>query len=67
MPYELDTVDGSCLYRGNDLALACELHDQVPTARLFILTAVGSQPNSPPHYERRRPWKGPSSTLSETA
>jgi hypothetical protein len=37
MPYEVDTDDGRCLYRGEDLALACEIHDGVPAARLVIL------------------------------
>jgi hypothetical protein len=39
MPYEVDTDDGRCLYRGEDLALACEIHDGVPAARLVMLPA----------------------------
>jgi hypothetical protein len=37
MPYEVDAADGRCLYRGYDLELACEIHDQAPTARLLVL------------------------------
>jgi hypothetical protein len=38
MPYEVDDRDGRCLYRGDDLELACEIHDQVQSARLRHLT-----------------------------
>jgi hypothetical protein len=37
MPYQVDTADGACLYRGNDLELACDLHDHAPFARLVVL------------------------------
>jgi hypothetical protein len=37
MSYEIDDRDGRCLYRGDDLGLACEIHDQNPTARLVML------------------------------
>jgi hypothetical protein len=40
MPYEIDDGAGRCLYRGDDLELACELHDQYPSARLVILPAT---------------------------
>jgi hypothetical protein len=56
MPYEVDTADGRCLYRGHDLGLACEIHDQVPTAVLLTL------PSSRPTHSgsrTRAPWKGP--------
>jgi hypothetical protein len=55
MPYEVDTPDGRCLYRGDDLELACEIHDQDPTAVLVTLPAT---------TERRTttPWKGPAVT-----
>jgi hypothetical protein len=39
MSYEIDDCDGRCLYRGDDLGLACEIHDQNPTARLVMLPA----------------------------
>jgi hypothetical protein len=35
--YEVDSAEGRCLYRGDDLVLACEIHDQDPTARLVSL------------------------------
>lgn len=40
MPYQVDSTEGRCLYRGEDLELACELLDQEPTARLVTLPAV---------------------------
>jgi hypothetical protein len=53
MPYEVDTADGRCLYRGEDLALACEIHDGVPAARLVILPAPPA-PVGPAARQRRR-------------
>jgi hypothetical protein len=55
MPYEVDT-DGRCLYRGHDLELACEIHDQVPTA---VLLTLPSQPATGADRRARSPWKGP--------
>ena len=37
MPYQVISADGACLYRGNDLELACDIHDHVPAARLTVL------------------------------
>jgi hypothetical protein len=58
MPYEVDTVDGRCLYRGDDIELACEIHDQVPTAVLVVLPSAHA---AAPATDRRTgmPWKGP--------
>jgi hypothetical protein len=39
MWYEIDDADGRCLYRGTDLELACEIHDQDPAAHLLVLPA----------------------------
>jgi hypothetical protein len=44
MAYEVDTADGRCLYRGDDLALACEIHDQLPTAHLRVVPAPRPRP-----------------------
>jgi hypothetical protein len=54
MPYEVDSAEGECLYRGNDLELACEIHDRVPSAYLMILPARTTAPESVP-----LPWNGP--------
>jgi hypothetical protein len=35
--YEIRDSQGRCLYRGNDLALACEIHDHDPRARLAMI------------------------------
>jgi hypothetical protein len=56
VPYEVDNADGLCLYRGRDLELACEIHDQTRSAHLVILTSTrpagtGAGP--------QLPWKGP--------
>jgi hypothetical protein len=40
MPYEIVDAQGRCLYRGDDLALACEIHDRDPAARLMIPPAM---------------------------
>jgi hypothetical protein len=53
MPYEVDSADGRCLYRGEDLALACEIHDGVPAARLVILPAPAA-PVGPAGRQLRR-------------
>lgn len=37
MSYQVDSADGRCLYRGNDLELACEIHDQLPDAHLVVM------------------------------
>ena len=65
MPYEVDTADGRCLYRGEDIELACEIHDQVPTAVLTVLRAGDA---IAPTTARRTeaPWKGPSVTPPPT-
>lgn len=41
MPYEVADADGRCLYRGDDLELACEIHDQLRTAHLRRLPVTG--------------------------
>jgi hypothetical protein len=56
MPYEVDTADGRCLYRGHDLGLACEIHDQVPTAVLVVLPSHHATATD---HRVRTPWKGP--------
>jgi hypothetical protein len=60
MAYEVDSPDGRCLYRGDDLELACEIHDQVPAARLLLLSA-------PAGSRTAAPWKGPSYALARSA
>jgi two-component system NarL family sensor kinase len=37
MPYEVASASGACLYRGDDLELACEIHDAILTASLVTL------------------------------
>lgn len=37
---EVDDANGECLYRGTDLALACEIHDATPGAHLLLATAA---------------------------
>jgi hypothetical protein len=55
MPYEVDAADGRCLYRGYDLELACEIHDQLPTAHLRFVAPPRPRAGTPD-----RPWwKGP--------
>jgi hypothetical protein len=36
MPYQVDSSDGCCIYRGNDLELACEIYEATPSATLLI-------------------------------
>jgi hypothetical protein len=55
MPYEIDDADGRCLYRGDDLALACEIHDGVPTARLLVLPPVAAHHDTRPVAAVARP------------
>ena len=54
MPYEVDAADGRCLYRGYDLELACEIHDQTTTARLLVLATPT------PSGDVEASWTGPS-------
>ena len=35
--YEVDSLEGSCIYRGNDLELACEIYDATPAAVLHAI------------------------------
>ncbi len=37
---EVDAADGTCLYRGTDLELACEIHDATPGAHLILGVAA---------------------------
>jgi hypothetical protein len=37
--YEVTAPDGTCQYRGADLELACDIHDQSPEAHLVRLVA----------------------------
>ena len=39
MNYEVKAADGTCLYRGTDLELACGIHDQEHGAHLRLLPA----------------------------
>jgi hypothetical protein len=39
--YEVDDAAGRCLYRGTDLELACEIHDQDAAAHLSRCVPVG--------------------------
>jgi hypothetical protein len=45
MPYEIVDGDGRCLYRGNDLELACKIHDQDRSAQFVVLSIVDSRPS----------------------
>ena len=56
MSYQVDSADGRCLYRGNDLELACEIHDQLPDAHLVVMPP----PRSLTESSAAMPWKGPS-------
>ena len=55
MSYHVDSADGRCLYRGNDLELACESHDDVADAHLVVRPA----PRSVSELSAQMPWKGP--------
>jgi hypothetical protein len=61
MPYEVDTDDGRCLYRGDDLGLACEIHDQVPTAQLRHVPVPRQRTDTPAGPW----WKGPATRARE--
>ncbi|HEY0486358.1 MAG TPA: hypothetical protein VGD72_08925 [Mycobacteriales bacterium] len=37
MTYEVDSAQGSCLYRGDDLELACDIYEHEKDAHLQIL------------------------------
>jgi hypothetical protein len=46
MTYEIRDGQGRCLYRGNDLALACEIHDQDRDARLVRVAPTDLRRNT---------------------
>jgi hypothetical protein len=37
MTYEVDSTEGRCLYRGDDLELACDIYDHERDAHLVLL------------------------------
>jgi hypothetical protein len=43
MSYEVDSASGRCLYRGDDLELACDIYDHETGAhlQLSVTTATG--------------------------
>jgi hypothetical protein len=67
MPYEVDTTDGRCLYRGDDLELACEIHDTVPSAHLVFLPPLRVVTRCTGDRRRPVPWKGPANTPHKAA
>ncbi|HEV7825164.1 MAG TPA: hypothetical protein VGP02_09680 [Mycobacteriales bacterium] len=40
MAYEVDSALGTCLYRGDDLELACDIHDHETGAHLQVIPDV---------------------------
>jgi hypothetical protein len=62
MAYLVSAGDGGCLYLGDDLELACELHDQDPGAHLAVVTPV-----LPPHRSDEAPWRGPTLSTAVSA
>jgi hypothetical protein len=66
MTYEVDSADGSCLYRGDDLGLACEIHDELATARPVVSARPPAVPRRTADSGVRAPWKGPSLTPRPT-
>lgn len=56
MPYEIHDAEGHCLYRGDDLELACEIHDQDSGACLVVLPSPRTVPARP---APRRAYRGP--------
>jgi hypothetical protein len=64
MPYEIDDAEGRCLYRGDDLELACEIHDREPSAHLVLLPAAargGSVQSGTPAGSRHPRGRAPGS------
>lgn len=63
MTYEIRDLEGRCLYRGSDLELACEIHDQDPGAHLVICpSATGTRLREDLAGE---PWCGPRASTAD--
>jgi hypothetical protein len=55
MPYEVDSLNGCCVYRGDDLELAYEMDD-----RALVLPPPGTAPCPAAGLRDARPWNGSS-------
>jgi hypothetical protein len=44
MAYEVDSALGTCLYRGDDLELACDIYEHETDAHLQVVPDVPAEP-----------------------
>jgi hypothetical protein len=54
MTYEVDSAIGRCLYRGDDLELACDIYEHEKDAHLQIVAAPPAAANRPAGTGRDR-------------